>query len=118
MTVHADGRQVRTFGHVDDVVTALVAAIEREDFPAGPLNLGGSARTSIERLARIVVEEAGSRSPIVHVDPRLEAADFEEVQHREPSLERARRLGLPLASRSMREIVRDTLREWSLVAGA
>ena len=59
-----------------------------------------------------------SESPIVHVDPRLEAADFEEVQHREPSLDRARRLGLPLANRSMREIVRDTLREWSPVVSS
>jgi len=112
--VHGDGRQVRTFAHVDEVARALVCMLARGDVPAGAVNLGGRARTSIDGLAREVArgvqELAGPCVPIVRVDPRRHVgASFEEVRSREPALERAAALGLPLPRLGLRAIVRDTL---------
>jgi len=114
LTVHGDGQQVRTFGHVDDIVRALSWLLgQGSSFPGGPLNLGGTARVRIQELAERVVRLCDSSSRIQSVDPRLHSASFEEVRHREPSLERARGLGVPLASRELDSIIGDVIRERS-----
>ena len=115
LPIHGDGRQIRTFGHVDDVARALAGIVVCPDFPEGALNLGGSARTDVLGLARAVLRASGRTASIDaalrFVDPRERVArTFEEVAVRLPSLERARRLGVPLAVRSLDAIVRDSVR--------
>jgi len=51
------GRQTRDFIHVDDIVTATLMMVERED--NGPLNLGSGEPVSMRQLAAAVCEEAG-----------------------------------------------------------
>lgn len=127
LEVYGTGEQVRTFAHVDAVagdVAALVAPAQcapNERSAArirafdGPLNVGGSARTTIAALARCVAREAelGSlgRSAIVSRDPReAVSANFEEVSCRRPDLTRLRVLGLGRAPWDLVRIVRDTVR--------
>lgn len=110
LVVHGDGRQVRTFAHVDDVAEIVARLVERDPLAAGALNVGGRARTDLGSLARRVVELARSRSPIVHVDPRVELGRaFEDVRVREPDLARLERIVGPVPSRALDAIVTDAL---------
>ena len=108
--VHGDGQQVRTFAHVREVARVLRQALELPALPGGPLNVGGTARTSIVDLARCVRSLAGSASAIEHDDPRLSlGANFEGIRYREPDLARLRALGVSVPSAGLESIVADTL---------
>ncbi|MDA1263649.1 MAG: NAD-dependent epimerase/dehydratase family protein [Planctomycetota bacterium] len=110
LTVHGDGRQTRTFAHVDDVAADLTELVARGHVPAGPLNLGGAASCTIEELAHAVVRHAGSDSSVSLVDPTKHVSPrFEAVRLRRPNLSRAQALGLGLRARSLDEIVEATL---------
>ena len=110
--VYGSGKQVRTFGHVSCIAKDLSELRLRSDMPTGVLNLGGTATTQIETLARTVLQEAGLGDELLRfVDPAVElGSTFEEVVHRIPNLDRARALGLVQSPWSLNEIVRDA---WS-----
>lgn len=109
LQVFGNGKQVRTFGHVACVASDLAELCLRDEMPTGVLNLGGTATTRIERLARLVLAEAGlDETHLKSVDPAIElGADFQEVVHRVPALDRARSLGLIRNPWSLEDIVRD-----------
>ncbi len=71
ITIHGDGRQTRDFVHVDDVVEALLHALGRWDTGARIVNVCSGVETSISDLARIMIEETGSRSDITYIDGLL-----------------------------------------------
>lgn len=73
--VWGDGRQVRDWIHVDDLVDALAALVENE--VDGPVNLGTGVGTSMDALARLCMREAGYEAPILHLTDRPVG-----VQHR------------------------------------
>lgn len=68
IAIHGDGRQTRDFVHVDDVVEALLHALGRWDTGARIVNVCSGVETSISDLARIMIEETGSRSDITYID--------------------------------------------------
>lgn len=108
--VHGAGTSVRTLAHVDDVAATIAELVERDHVPAGPLNVGGTARASVLEIARCVLALSGSRGGIVHVDPRVVVGPaFEDVAWREPDLARLRALGVSVPAHSLEAIVRDTL---------
>lgn len=114
LTVHGDGAQVRTFGHVDDVARTLAAIVREPDFSPGALNLGGTARCTVLALATEVAragyERTGVRARVATVDPRRALSPrFEAVAYRVPSFARARSLGVRIAGRSLAAIVADTI---------
>ena len=111
LPVHGDGSQVRTFAHVDEVGRILRRLVEHPSLPAGALNVGGRARTSIRDLAACVVRAAATTSAIEFTDPRRACgSEFEEIRFREPALERLRTLGLEEPNLSLEAIVADTVR--------
>ncbi|OCP10177.1 hypothetical protein BC374_15395 [Ensifer sp. LC13] len=71
ITIHGDGYQTRDFVYVDDVVGALVQAIGRWQTGASIINVCSGVETSINDLARIMIEETNARSGIRHVDGLL-----------------------------------------------
>ncbi|TDJ76410.1 MAG: NAD-dependent epimerase/dehydratase family protein [Planctomycetota bacterium] len=114
LTVHGDGTQVRTLGHVDDVARALAAIVREPGFPAGALNLGGTARTTVlalaEEVSRACRARTGVRAPVATVDPRrVLSPSFEAVTYRVPSFGRARSLGVRIPARALAAIVADTI---------
>jgi nucleoside-diphosphate-sugar epimerase len=58
------GEQVRDWIHVDDVISAALAAVE-QDYP-GPLNLCTGIPTSFNRLAVLVTTSAGYSPVLLH----------------------------------------------------
>jgi UDP-glucose 4-epimerase len=66
--VFGDGEQTRDFVHVDDVVSALLAAAEQE---GGVFNVGTGVETSVNRLHELCREASGIDTAPRHGPPRL-----------------------------------------------
>jgi UDP-glucose 4-epimerase len=62
LAVYGDGRQVRDFNHVDDVVDALLRAAVDDQANGQVYNLGGDEPINLENLAQLLVELAGKGS--------------------------------------------------------
>lgn len=90
ITVFGDGRQIRAFTHVKDMVTGIVCAMSRGE-RGGVYNLGNPAnRCSILELAEDVKSITGSRSRIVFVDPRsIYGPFYEEANNKYPDASKA-----------------------------
>ncbi|MEX2560847.1 MAG: NAD-dependent epimerase/dehydratase family protein, partial [Pirellulales bacterium] len=91
LVVHDDGRQVRCFGHVSDVVEAVLELMQTPSALGRVFNIGSDQPVSILELAQQVIAE---------VDPSLSiefqsyaeaySPDFEDIRCRVPDLSRLR----------------------------
>lgn len=63
--IWGDGKQVRDFIHISDLIGGMYAAIE-QDVP-GPVNLGWGRATDFNELAEIVCQQVGYRPEIEHL---------------------------------------------------
>jgi dTDP-L-rhamnose 4-epimerase len=63
LDVYEDGEINRDFIHIDDVVSALVAAIERPPAEQRVLDLGSGVRTTILDAARLIAAHHGAPEP-------------------------------------------------------
>ncbi len=59
LTILGDGEQLKPFLHVDDLIEAMLLARSRLAEPVNCLNIAAETRTSVRRIAEIVVEEMG-----------------------------------------------------------
>lgn len=64
ITIYGDGSQTRSFCFVDDLVTGMIAAMNKPNF-VGPVNLGNPNEMSISDLAQLVIKMVGSKSKLV-----------------------------------------------------
>lgn len=88
ITVYGDGEQSRCFCHVADVTQALVALLDQPEKTAGQIyNIGSNRETSINQLARLVIDHTDSASQIEYV-PYSEAyaPGFEDMRRRVPDI--------------------------------
>jgi UDP-glucose 4-epimerase len=85
--VFGTGEQSRCFGHVADAVESVIRLLHTPAAVGQVFNIGSDEETSMNRLAALVRDAAGSDSPIVHV-PYAEAyaAGFEDMQRRVPNV--------------------------------
>jgi UDP-glucuronate decarboxylase len=67
ITLYGDGSQTRSFCFVDDLVSALLALMQTAADVTGPCNLGNPAEFTMQELARLVIEQTGSNSKILHM---------------------------------------------------
>ncbi len=79
LTVYGGGNQTRSFCFVDDLIEGIFR-LYGSDY-AGPVNLGNPTEFSVLQLARIVLDEVGSPSEIVHRplptdDPKVRRPDI------------------------------------------
>jgi UDP-glucose 4-epimerase len=75
ITIYGDGEQTRDLVFVEDVATANFLAAERPLPPLGSLdarayNVGTGVETSVNRLAELLAQAAGRRSPITRAPAR------------------------------------------------
>lgn len=66
--VYGDGRQVRDYVHVDDIVQAVLLAWRKG--VTGPLVVGSGRSTSVNDLIEIAREVTGAPIPVEHVPPK------------------------------------------------
>lgn len=92
ITIHGDGKQSRCFCDVRDTVEAVTRLIDAQSF-GEVINIGSTQEISIEELALLVRQRAGSRSPILYT-PYEQAyrPGYEDMQRRVPSVEKLHRL--------------------------
>jgi UDP-glucose 4-epimerase len=110
LTVFGDGRQTRCFTHVADVVEALLLLLDTEAAVGQTFNVGSSHEISIADLARLIVAECDSCSPITFVPyDRAYASGFEDMERRVPDCTKLRSLVEWSPSRSLRDILRETI---------
>jgi len=106
--VHGTGLQSRCFGHVHDVVDALIQLLENTECFGNVINIGNDEEVTINALAEKAIEMTGSASEIRYI-PYEEAygEGFEDMQRRVPSLEKARRLIGYQPTRKLEDIIND-----------
>ncbi len=119
ITVFGTGEQSRCFGHVKDAVTAIGKLVQTPAAVGQVFNVGNDREVTINRLAEMVREAAGSRSPIVHVPyDEAYAAGFEDMQRRVPDVSKlARTIGYRPETR-LETIIADVVAEQRLLHAA
>jgi UDP-glucose 4-epimerase len=110
IVVYDDGRQVRCFAHVNDVVRAVVELTNHSEAAGKVFNIGSDRPVSIRELAEKVSERVGVPTQLKYV-PYGEAygADFEDVRRRVPDLGRLERILGWKPSRDLTEILDDII---------
>ena len=118
LTVYGDGTQTRCFCHVVDVVDALTRLLDTPAAIGEVYNVGSRAEISISELAERVIALARSSSSIRLV-PYAEAydRDFEDMQRRVPDTTKLATLTGWRPSRTLDEIIVETIDEAGAEAG-
>ncbi len=68
--IHGDGRQVRDYVYVDDVVKALAAAATAQNIDRQIINIGTGIGTSLNDLVRLIEQVTGRQARII-VNPAV-----------------------------------------------
>ena len=59
LTILGDGRQEKSYLHVDDCIDAMLHVCEHAEGPMASFNIGTRSTTSVDRIAAIVADELG-----------------------------------------------------------
>ncbi len=110
LLVHDDGRQVRCFAHVRDVVEALTRLMQTPEALGRVFNIGSDQPVTILELAQRVIALTGSKSR-VEFQSYTEAydKDFEDIRHRVPDLTRLRQTIGFVPRNDVDAIIRDVI---------
>jgi UDP-glucose 4-epimerase len=110
LIVHDDGRQIRCFAHVADVVSAVLALMQTPAATGRVFNIGSDQPISIRDLASAVITQCGSQSQIefqTYTDAYDQ--DFEDIRRRVPDLTRLRSTINYQPQHNLTSIIRDTI---------
>lgn len=112
ITVYGTGEQSRCFAHVSDAVRAIEALMKEPKAEGEVFNIGSDREVTMNDLAELVRDTAGSDSTIVHI-PYEEAytTGFEDMQRRVPDVAKLERTIGYKPSTSLEEIVADVVAE-------
>ena len=81
VTIYGDGTHTRSFCYVDDLVDAMLRAMETPDEFTGPVNIGNPREFTMLQLAELVLKLTDSKSrlvfkPLPSDDPRQRQPDL------------------------------------------
>lgn len=107
-----DGTQTRCFGHVNDIVDGIVRLLDHPDAVGDVFNVGSPDEISMKDLAHRVIAMTGSSSSIklIPYDEAYEAG-FEDMQRRVPDTTKLRNLTGWAPSRTLDDILTDSIAE-------
>ena len=96
ITIYGDGSQTRSFCYVDDLLEAMVLAMNTGDDFTGPVNIGNPGEFSMLELANSVLRLTGSQSKI-----SFKPLPADDPKQRQPDISLAKRTlgwepGIPL----------------------
>jgi UDP-glucuronate decarboxylase len=85
ITIYGDGSQTRSFCYVDDLIEAMIRAMNTADDFTGPVNIGNPHEFTIRQLAEQVIAMTGSSSRLVFLplpsdDPRQRRPDISQAR--------------------------------------
>jgi nucleoside-diphosphate-sugar epimerase len=114
--IFGDGQQTRDLIYVDNVVAAILAALEVKDPPAEPLNIASGEAVAINFLWNLVLETCGKRR--LTIDPTYVPAPPWDPKHTRPQIARACKvLGWAPAVR-LREALAKTVEHYQALRNA
>ena len=87
ITVYGDGSQTRSFCYVDDLVDAIVGAMNTPDEFVGPINIGNPREFTILQLTELVLKLTGSKSKLV-----FKALPSDDPRQRQPDISLAKKM--------------------------
>ena len=118
ITVYGAGTQSRCFGHVRDAVEAICRLIDEPAAIGQVFNIGADREVSIQRLAEMVRDAAGSTSPI-SLTPYAEAyaEGFEDMERRVPDVRKLERTIGFRPMTSLETIIEDVIADRRLRLG-
>jgi len=113
LTVYGDGKQMRCFCHITDVVRALSLVMEKPECIGKVINIGSSEEITIGALAEKIIALAKSDSKIQFISYERAFPDggFEDMKRRVPSLERVRTLTGWTPRKNLDDIIQDVLED-------
>lgn len=81
ITLYGDGQQTRSFCYVDDLIEAMMRAMDTGSEFTGPVNIGNPVEFTIRELAELVIRKTGSQSRLINLplpsdDPRQRKPDI------------------------------------------
>lgn len=85
LTIYGSGDQTRSFCYVDDLIDGFLQLMESDDSVRGPINIGNPHEFTVKKLAEIVTELTGSKSPVVYRD-----LPVDDPRQRQPDIALAR----------------------------
>ena len=90
--VYDDGSQSRVFCHIQDAVRAVIKLSETDTTIGDYYNVGGVGETTINELARKVIERTKSKSTIKYIPYSVAyPAGFEDMQRRVPDISKIKK---------------------------
>jgi UDP-glucose 4-epimerase len=110
LIVHDDGRQLRCFAHVADVVAAVLSLMQTPAAIGQVFNIGSDQPISIRDLATAVIAQSQSTSTIQY-QTYTEAydKDFEDIRRRVPDLTRLKSTIAYQPLHTLDTIIRDII---------
>ena len=112
LKVHGSGTQSRCFGHVADVVEALVRLMDTPATRGQVFNIGSDQEVTIQSLAEQVIAATGSSSVIESVSyESVYPEGFEDMQRRLPDVSKLERAIGFRPRRTLAEIITDIVAE-------
>jgi UDP-glucose 4-epimerase len=117
LTIYGNGNQTRCFGHIYDVIDAVMAVAFADNTVGNVINIGNNSEISMNGLAQKIIKETGSRSEIVYV-PYEEAygQGFEDMERRVPNIDLINELVGWMPKRDLSTIIADISAEMKRLA--
>jgi UDP-glucose 4-epimerase len=108
ITIYGNGEQTRCFGHVYDVIDAVISVAFSDKTIGKVINIGNNFEISMNDLARKIIEETGSKSEIKYI-PYSEAYGngFEDMERRVPNIDLIKSLTGWQPKRDLTQIIKD-----------
>ena len=108
LTIYGTGKQTRCFGHVADVIDAILKVDACSEAIGKPINIGVNHEISIYDLASKVIQKTNSKSAISYQSyDDAYAQGFEDMERRVPDNSLLRQLTGWLPTKSIDDIVED-----------
>ncbi|MCX6429806.1 MAG: GDP-mannose 4,6-dehydratase [Actinobacteria bacterium] len=108
ITIYGTGEQTRCFGHVTDIVEALIKVAASDKTIGTVVNIGNPEEISINDLAKKIIEITGSTSKIVYLSyEQAYTSGFEDMERRVPNVDRIKKLTGWEPKRNLETIIRD-----------
>lgn len=112
VTVYGDGTQTRCFGHVTDIVDGVIRLLDHPQAIGDVFNVGAQGEISIADLAERIISVTGSSSTIELVPyEKAYESGFEDMERRVPDTSKLEALTGWKQSRTLEDILSDTIAE-------
>jgi UDP-glucose 4-epimerase len=114
ITIYGNGAQTRCFGHVYDVVDAVISVAFSDKTIGKVINIGNNFEISMNDLAKMIIKETGSKSEIKYI-PYSEAygEGFEDMERRVPNIDLIKSLTGWQPKRDLTQIIKDVAEDLS-----